>query len=125
MAYQLAEGGTSVLGVDAVPALIQASRELKPQQALLPVEFLQLAYSEIDSLVNKFAFDLIACNFSLLDKDDSTTALTTLPQIMSDEGHVLMQTLHPEQVAKNDNMNEGWREESWQSIGDDFSDNAR
>lgn len=121
LSRQLATLGIQVTGVDAVAALVDAARTASEPGVTTP-EFHQLDYQQIVSGALQQRFDLIVSNFSLLDKEGVAAMLRYIPALLNVGGHFLIQTLHPEY---NGTQHDGWREESWSGIGDNFSGGAR
>jgi 2-polyprenyl-3-methyl-5-hydroxy-6-metoxy-1,4-benzoquinol methylase len=102
----LAREGTDVVGIDAAPALIDAAR------AAGGARFELMSYAQADALRGLGAFDAIACNFALLD-DDPAPLLHTLAAMLTADGALLIQTVHPWTACGDAPYRDGWREESF------------
>ncbi len=123
LSWQLAARHISVLGVDAIATLIEAAEKfIKPGHP--PPQFRVLPYTEVPQELQGETFDLIVCNFSLLDRDDVTRLLGAIPKLLTHDGVFLIQTLHPEFIGSPESRMDGWRSESWQGMGDGFRGQA-
>lgn len=117
LARQLAARGKNVLGVDAVPALIEQARRAGGR-------FEVMSYADI--AVGKLyeRFDLIVANFSLLGEDAVTQLFVAIPRLLNPRGVFIAQTMHPLQACGELPYVEGWRAGSWAGFNSDFSDPA-
>ena len=123
LSWQLADTGIRVLGVDAIGPLIDSARECPSNGVHTPL-FRELAYDKVpQSLVGEH-FDLIVCNFSLLDRNGVAKLMNSISSLLAHNGVLLIQTLHPDYVGTPETRIDGWRSESWQGIGDDFRGQA-
>jgi len=115
LAHALARDGTSVVGIDASERLIRAASDG-------PGRFAVAEYGSLteDPSVVPGPFDVVVCNFSLLD-DDLTPLLRALRRRLSPgRGRLVVQTLHP-WVANGDGpYRDGWRVERFDAFGDSF-----
>ena len=108
-----------VIGIDAVPALVAQA------VALGGGEFHVQDYASIAKRELKLgAFDAVVCNFSLLGKESVEDLLGALPLHITDQGALIIQTLHPVAACGDSAYEDGWREGSWLGFGSDFSDPA-
>lgn len=123
LSWHLASNGISVVGIDAIDALIKAAKNF-PSNAAVKPQFHTRAYDEVAQALKGEYFDLIVCNFSLLDRDGVATLLREIPALLSENGELLIQTLHPDYVDTIATGSDGWRAESWQGIGDEFRGHA-
>lgn len=123
LSWHLASQGVSVLGVDAIAALIDAARQSPSHTGPSP-EFLVLAYNEVPQALAGERFDLVVCNFSLLDQEGVENLLQAIPNLLSANGALLIQTLHPDHIGTPESRIDGWRSESWQGMGDEFRGHA-
>lgn len=123
LSWQLAGTGIRVLGVDAIGALIDAARKY-PSDATPTPQFRELAYIDVPVALVGERFELIVCNFSLLDHDGVENLIGSIPKLLEANGVLLIQTLHPDHVGTPETRSDGWRSESWQGIGDDFRGQA-
>lgn len=123
LSWHLAAQGIDVLGVDAIGALIDAAKD-SPSDATRVPQFRALAYDEVPLALVGERFDLIVCNFSLLDRDAVADLMLAMPNLLVPGGALLIQTLHPDHVDRPEHRGDGWRRESWQGIGDNFRGKA-
>ncbi|MDX1490164.1 MAG: methyltransferase domain-containing protein [Pseudohongiellaceae bacterium] len=128
LSWHFAQLGCKVTAVDAIAELVEAAQQKYPNPNHLNLRFEQLTYRDINRVLRNSAFDIIACNFSLLDKEDTTTLLHSLPSGLTPDGHIVIQTLHPcpsEQAEDQaEDQADGWRKESWKDIGEHFQGEA-
>lgn len=113
---QLAARDIAVLGVDGIPELTNAAQQTYGDSA----QFLTLCYEDLLTALAPRRFDLIVCNFSLLDNEGVSALLKSLPELLDDSASILIQTLNPNTVSQSQEPRDGWRQESWQGIGDGF-----
>jgi 2-polyprenyl-3-methyl-5-hydroxy-6-metoxy-1,4-benzoquinol methylase len=116
LAHRLAREGKSVMGVDAVPALISAARERGPG------EFQVLDYEQLAQAALGRRFDLAVCNFSLIGKESVEGIFRAMPQLLNPNGYLVVQTLHPRSACGELPYTDGWREGSWKGFSPEFSD---
>lgn len=107
-----------VVGVDAIPALIEQAKTAGGG------EFLVAPYEAISPELVKGLFDVAVCNFSLLGKESVEALFDTVPSLLKPGGVFIVQTLHP--VVANGDLTyvDGWREGSWAGFSPDFIDPA-
>lgn len=116
----LAGCGIEVLGVDAVPELVQAAqRRGGPGEA-----YRRLSYEALAGGALSRRFDLLVCNFSLLGKETVERLFAAAPGLLNPGGHLLVQTLHPLEACGEGNYRDGWRPGSWAGLGGEFSEPA-
>ena len=106
----LAERGVQAVGVDGSAPLIEAA-------AGAGGSFLRLRYAELIEAPERCgeSFDLVVANFALLDKE-IVPLLKALRRIMTPDGGLLIQTLHP--LAAGPPYEDGWRTEDFCGFGD-------
>lgn len=100
----LAERGVQVVGVDAVPALIEAAR------AAGGGEFRVASYEQIAAGELQVEVDVAVANFSLTGKESVEALLLRLPSLLAPRGSLVLQTGHPCRVAGEQPYVDGWRE---------------
>ncbi|MED4584284.1 class I SAM-dependent methyltransferase [Brevibacillus choshinensis] len=107
--------GMEVVGMDGSLELINKA------QSAGGGHFVHLNYSDLTKAPSRLGsqFDVIVCNFSLLSEDISTI-LQSLAPLLSADGVILIQTLHPFSVAQHDRYEDGWREESFTGMGEGY-----
>ncbi|MCG3119013.1 MAG: Ubiquinone biosynthesis O-methyltransferase [bacterium] len=118
LARQLATHGIRVMGVDAVPALIENANRLGGG------EFAVYAYEQIVNGVLNNQFAAVVCNFSLLGKESVDHLIRQIPALLHDGGHLFIQTLHPLMAGGDAPYQDGWRSGSWAGFSAEFSDPA-
>lgn len=118
LARKLAEQGAQVIGVDAVPALIESARQLGGG------DFQVCSYEELAAGRLRRQFDGIVCNFSLLGNESVTNLFRAMSALLHDGGHLFVQTLHPHIACGDVPYTDGWRLGSWAGFGPEFSDPA-
>ncbi|MFA5985053.1 MAG: methyltransferase domain-containing protein [Methylococcaceae bacterium] len=118
LARQLAAHQISVLGVDAVPALIEQAKSAGGG------EFSCLTYEELAAGKLKVTVDAIVCNFSLLGEQAVEGVFKAAPALLAEPGVLIVQSLHPLMASANQPYRTGWRAGSWEGINGDFSDPA-
>ena len=123
LSWSLAAKGIRVLGVDAIEALVDAAKS-SPSDAEPTPLFRQLDYDKVPLALVGERFDLIVCNFSLLDQVGVAKLMRAISTLLAPNGTLLIQTLHPDYVGTAQTRSDGWRSESWQGIGDDFRGKA-
>lgn len=111
----LTAAGGDVLGVDGAAALIDAAREAGGGR------FEVASYNVLSqsSTSAPGPFDLIVCNFALLD-EDLVPLLSGLRSRLAPAGRLVIQTVHPVATAGAEGYREGWREEIFAAFGGDF-----
>lgn len=114
----LAERGVDALGVDAIPALIDAARERGGGR------FEAMSYESIAAGALQAKADVAICNFSLLGQASTEALLAAVPGLLEPDGFLLVQTLHPLMACGELVYRDGWREGSWAGCGDGFAQPA-
>ncbi|BFM15935.1 hypothetical protein R50073_21180 [Maricurvus nonylphenolicus] len=112
----LSEYNITCLGIDAVADFA----EFVEQQGH---RFQLLAYEDFCAEAFPKAFDVIACNFSLLGKESVERVIQHSIDCLNPGGRLLIQTLHP-QATCDGNYQDGWRPGSWDGFNQQFSDPA-
>jgi len=85
----LAGGGMRLIGVDAVPAMIDSAR------AGGGGEFHLGSYQDLADGNLKFLTDIAVCNFSLIGKESVDAIFAAVPSLLTAQGVFIVQTLHP------------------------------
>ncbi|WP_205527198.1 class I SAM-dependent methyltransferase [Solimonas sp. K1W22B-7] len=106
----LAQEGVEAVGVDASAPLVDAARAAGGGRYEL------MDYEDLgkDAVATLGRFDLLVCNFALLD-DRLVPLLLRLHELRKADGRLLIQTLHP-----GTEPGEGWREERFEGFGSGF-----
>lgn len=114
MVRALAEQGIDVLGIDAVPALVDAAR------AAGGGRFLAMDYAEVANGALRERADVVVCNFSLIGGVSVDALLCVVPSLLEPGGALVVQTLHPFVACGDEAYVDGWREGSWAGCGGGF-----
>ncbi|WP_199097952.1 class I SAM-dependent methyltransferase [Dyella sp. ASV21] len=115
---QLAAAGVEVLGVDAIPALVDAAR------AQGGGRFQVMSYEQVAQGALRERADVVVCNFSLLGGASVEALLAAVPGLLEPGGSLLVQTLHPLVAMDEQAYVDGWREGSWAGCGEGFGQPA-
>ena len=118
LSRELAIRKLSVMGVDAVPALIEKARMSSSSK------FEVMSYEDIANNKLKLTFDTVVCNFSLLGKESVKGVFQAVPKLLKQKGHFIVQTIHPVFGSGVEDYKEGWRKGSWKGFEEDFTDPA-
>lgn len=110
LARRLAASGIQVCATDAVDRLVGEARRLDSLS-----EYHCLSYDALPGPLAGQQFDLAVCNFSLFGDQSVSTLLVTLRSLLTADGHLLIQTLHPITACQGD-YREGWRSSEWQGL---------
>jgi 2-polyprenyl-3-methyl-5-hydroxy-6-metoxy-1,4-benzoquinol methylase len=114
----LAGEGIDVLGVDAVPALVQAA-EQHGGGRFVAMDYARIAAGALDARA-----DVVVCNFSLLGGESVDALLRAVPRLLLPGGVLVIQTLHPWAACGDAPYRDGWREGSWAGCGEGFGEAA-
>lgn len=106
--------GVECVGVDAVPALIEAGRAAGG-------DFRCLSYAELAAGALSETFDVAVCNFSLIGDIATECVVTAAPALLNLGGVLIIQTLHPVVSCGDAPYVDGWRAGSWAGIDGDFA----
>lgn len=115
LARELTNRGVEVTGVDGSAALIaEAQRNVN-------AAFRVLDYASIiaDPACLEGPYDLIVCNFSLLS-EELAPLLLGLRQALSENGALIIQTIHSWSACGERPYENGWRMESFSAFGETF-----
>lgn len=107
--------GISATGIDAVPALIESAR------AAGAGRFEVADYEDIITGRLSLQADAVACNFSLLGDSSVARLLAALPALLTRNGRLIVQTVHPVTACGEQPYVDGWRVESWSGFGAAFA----
>jgi SAM-dependent methyltransferase len=121
LARRLASPSVRVVGVDASAALIESARRTSPNAAAAAPRYEVVDYEELRRNASTIAgpFDLIVCNYALLD-DALASTLTALRLRLARDGAVAIQTVHPWVAAGDGPYEDGWRVETFSSFEEPF-----
>ena len=118
LARALAPHHIGVIGVDTVPALVEAARKAGGG------DFHVMSYEDIASGNLHASADVVVCNFSLLGKESVEGIFGIAPTLLNPHGALIVQTLHPVAACGDLPYRDGWRQGSWAGISGDFSEPA-
>jgi len=104
--------GIQTVGIDWVPALIEAAAAADPDGVYYCVDYDQLSQLAL-------RFDAVVANFSLLSGDLRPTLAAVQDMVVSG-GPLIVQTLHP-WAAGADNYTDGWRQERFGDLDCGFA----
>lgn len=112
---ELAARNIDAVGVDVVPAIIEAAQRAGG-------DFRVMSYEEIAAGKLGVSGDVVVCNFSLLGKDSVEGLFRASPSLLTSQGSFVVQTVHPAIACGDLPYRDGWREDSWTGFGIDFCD---
>lgn len=106
----LAERNVAAVGIDGAAPLVEAAAQAGGS-------FVPLSYAELIAAPGRCGegFDLVVANFALLE-EDLLPLLAALRRIVSADGSLLVQTLHP--LAAGPPYEDGWRVEDFRCFGE-------
>ena len=117
LARALAAHGVEVTGFDASLPLLEEARRLGG------ATFHAASYEEVaanPSLLGA-GFDVVVASFSLLE-EDVAALLRALRELLSPQGRVIVQTVHPVVAAGDAGYEDGWRTETFAAIPGQWSE---
>ena len=117
LAKELYNKGINVTGVDVIPELIEKVKQK------VPGDFYVASFEDIylNKLVFSKLFDAIVINFALIGKESTENLLGSLPRYLSNNGKLFIQTLHPHSRKSINDYTSGWKEGSWDGLGEQFT----
>ncbi|MEL7123932.1 MAG: class I SAM-dependent methyltransferase [Bacteroidota bacterium] len=110
--------GIQAHGIDLVPELIAEA------QSKGGGTFQVLTYNELAQGVLKEKYELVVCNFSLLGEESVEQAFQGMKHILANNGHFIIQTIHPIAGCGDEKYEDGWRKGSWKGFSNDFTNPA-
>jgi 2-polyprenyl-3-methyl-5-hydroxy-6-metoxy-1,4-benzoquinol methylase len=114
----LVEHGIEAVGVDASEPLIAEARKASGSTPKYRV----CGYAELESQAPQLGrFDVLVCNFALLEEPLAPT-LKAMHSLISKDGRLLIQTLHPWRACNDASYRDGWRVETFAGFGEGFSE---
>jgi 2-polyprenyl-3-methyl-5-hydroxy-6-metoxy-1,4-benzoquinol methylase len=111
LARALIASGVAVLGVDAIPSLVDCAKRSGAG------DFEVLSFEEIAAGELKHSADVAVCNFSLFGKTSVERLFSAVPSILTGRGTLIVQTLHPMVARGGLPYRDGWRDGSWGTQG--------
>ncbi len=118
LARALAGAGIGVIGIDAIPALIEQARQAGGG------DFRVASYEDVIAGRLALSVDAVVCNFALLGKESVEGLFGVVRSLLNPHGTFLVQTLHPVAACGDLPYRDGWRQGSWAGFSDGFSDPA-
>ena len=117
LAKELYDKGIEVTGADVISELIEKAKQK------VPGNFLIASYEDIYLKKISFLkpFDAIVINFALIGKESTENLLSALPQYLTASGKLYIQTLHPYSRKAINDYKSGWKEGSWDGLGEQFT----
>jgi len=113
---ELGKVGINALGVDIVPDFITYAKQQGGGR------FHVVSFEELSPDVLKERFDAVVCNFSLLGDESVCHVFRQASSILTPNGSMIVQTLHPITECGEGRYEDGWQEGSWSGFNDSFSD---
>ena len=117
LAKELYDKGITITGVDVIPELIEKAK------IKVAGNFFVASYEDI--YLNKISFpkpfDAVVINFALIAKESTENLLSALTHHVADSGKLFIQTLHPHSRKAINDYESGWKEGSWDGLGDQFT----
>lgn len=113
----LRKQGIEVWGTDAAKELIDAAIERDGHF------YFRYSYEEIISGKHELPapFAAVVINFALLDKEVTEALIGYLPQLLKEEGCLVIQTLHPLTIAATEAYVSGWKKGTWTGLKQPFT----
>ncbi len=114
---ELHSSGMLITGIDVVPELIEKAKNK------VTGDFYVASYEDIYSGAISFSklFDAIVINFALIGKESTENLLAALPRHLATGGKLFIQTLHPHSRKLIDDYTTGWKDGSWDGLGEAFT----
>jgi 2-polyprenyl-3-methyl-5-hydroxy-6-metoxy-1,4-benzoquinol methylase len=118
---RLASPSVRAVGIDASAALIDAARRTPSAAGDVAPQYEVVAYEDLRRDVSRVAgpFDLIVCNYALLD-DALASTLAALRARLEPDGALVIQTVHPWVAAGDGAYEDGWRVETFSAFEQPF-----
>ena len=116
LARALSARGVEVVGIDGSAALIDAAR------AAGPGDFRHISYDQLAAepeLVGLASYDIAVCNFSLFH-EHLHSFLSALKAVITADGALVIQTVHPWSGRGDGPYADGWRTETFSAFGQAF-----
>ncbi|MFC0253050.1 methyltransferase domain-containing protein [Massilia consociata] len=105
-----------MVGVDAIPGLVDAARNAGGG------DFRHLSYEQVAAGELDLSVDLAVCNFSLIGNEAVDGLFRAAPSYLRKGGILLVQTVHPLLACGDAPYADGWREGSWAGFNSGFAD---
>lgn len=118
LARALAARGIDVVGVDAVPALVEEAKRAGGG------DFRVASYAEIVAGKLDVRVDVAVANFSLIGEESVADLVAHAGSLLNPSGALIVQTLHPVIACGEHPYEDGWRTGSWAGFSGTFTDPA-
>lgn len=117
LAKELYDRGIAITGVDVIPELIAKAKQK------VPGDFFVASYEDIylRKILFPKLFYAIVINFALIGKESTEKLLSLLLKYLTGSGKLFIQTLHPENRKTINDYQTGWKEGSWDGLGEQFT----
>lgn len=115
---KLSSKGISATGIEAIEGLVRAA--MQSGQG----EYKVMKYEDLNSKAINRKYDVMVCNFSLLGKESVEHLFKVATELLTEEGHFVIQTLHPHFSYNSSSYENSWREGNWDGFNDEFIDPA-
>lgn len=112
----LTQQGLEVLGLDAVPPLIEQARQAGGGQ------FAVAAFDALMDSALAVGFDTWVCNFSLFHPDDGPTLVAAAARRLPPQGALVIQTLHGNATTQGPHSGDAWQPGGWGACGSSFGE---
>ena len=113
--------GVQMVGVDAIPALVDAARAAGGGDEG-ECDFRVMSYEQIAAGELQLAADVAICNFSLIGNEAVSGLFKAAPCYLRPGGALVVQTVHPIASCGDAPYADGWREGSWAGFNSGFAD---
>lgn len=101
-----------VVGIDGTPQLVEEARRADPRNRYEVITYGDLAAG---NALSGAQYDVIAFNYALLE-EEVDSLLTAARSLLSEQGAIVIQTLHPWVMADDGQYQDGWRSEDFASF---------
>lgn len=118
LARALTASGIEVIGIDAIPALIEQAQQAGAG------DFRVMSYEDVAAGRLKLSVDAVVCNFALLGDESVAGLFGVVRSLLKPHGAFFVQTLHSLTACGDHPYQDGWRQGSWAGFSADFSDAA-
>jgi hypothetical protein len=110
-----------VVGIDASAPLVDSARRAPAGPGAARPSYEVVDYETLRRDTSRVAgpFDLIVCNYALLD-DALASTLAALRARLADDGFIVIQTVHPWVAAGDGPYEDGWRLETFSAFEQPF-----
>lgn len=108
--------GIAAVGIDAIPALVAAA------QTAGGGKFRVMDYEAIAAGELALTVDAVVCNFALFGEAIVEQLFRAIPALLTADGVLIVQTLHPVVACGDLPYQDGWRTGSWAGFSAAFTD---